>query len=67
MVPTTAILRLHDKDWVFVPLGGNQFRRLEVQAGPAASGGYQVILSGLTAGGKVVVNALQFASAAGME
>ena len=34
MVPTTAILRLHDKDWVFVPLGGNHFRRLEVQARP---------------------------------
>ena len=31
MVPTTAILRLHDKDWVFVPLGGNRFRRLEVR------------------------------------
>ncbi len=67
MVPTTAILRLHDKDWVFVPLGGNRFRRLEVQAGPVSSGGYQVILSGLAASGKVVANALQFASAAGME
>jgi len=66
-VPTTAILRLHDKDWVFVPLGGNRFRRLEVQAGPANSSGSQVILSGLTAGGKVISNALQFASAAGME
>jgi cobalt-zinc-cadmium efflux system membrane fusion protein len=67
MVPTTAILRLHDKDWVFVPLGGNRFRRLEVQAGPVSSGGFQVIVSGLAAGGKVVANALQFASAAGME
>ena len=67
MVPTTAVLRLHDKDWVFVPLEGNRFRRLEVQAGPASSGGSQVILSGLAEGGKVVANALQFASAAGME
>jgi cobalt-zinc-cadmium efflux system membrane fusion protein len=67
MVPTTAILRLHDKDWVFVPLGGNRFRRLEVQAGPASSGGFQAILGGLTDGEKVVANALQFASAAGME
>jgi cobalt-zinc-cadmium efflux system membrane fusion protein len=66
-VPTTAILRLHDKDWVFVPLGGNRFRRLEVQAGPAGSGGSQVILSGLSPGGKIIANALQFASAAGME
>ena len=33
MVPATAILRLHDKDWVFRPEGGNRFRRMEVQAG----------------------------------
>jgi cobalt-zinc-cadmium efflux system membrane fusion protein len=66
-IPATAIMRLHDKDWVFVPLGGNRFRRLEVQAGPVSSGGFQVVLSGLTEGGKVVANALQFASAAGME
>jgi cobalt-zinc-cadmium efflux system membrane fusion protein len=66
-VPATAMMRLHDKDWVFVPLEGNRFRRLEVQAGPVSSAGYQVILSGLAAGGKVVANALQFASAAGME
>jgi cobalt-zinc-cadmium efflux system membrane fusion protein len=67
MVPTTAIMRLHDKDWVFVPLGGKRFRRLEVQTGPVSPGGFQVILSGLAEGGKVVTNALQFASAAGME
>ncbi len=66
-IPATAIMRLHDKDWVFTPLGGNRFRRLVVQTGPVISGGYQVVLSGLTPGGKVVSNALQFASAAGME
>ena len=66
-IPTTAILRLHDKDWVFVPLDGNRFRRLEVQVGPAVSGGNQVILSGLAAGGKVIANSLRFSSAAGME
>jgi len=65
-VPTTAIIRLHDKDWVFVPLGGKRFRRVEVQAGPV-SDSYQVIQSGVAAGGKVVANALQFSSAAGME
>jgi cobalt-zinc-cadmium efflux system membrane fusion protein len=65
-VPSSAIMRLHDKDWVFVPLGGKRFRRVEVQTGPA-SDGYQVIKSGLVEGGKVVANALQFSSAAGME
>jgi cobalt-zinc-cadmium efflux system membrane fusion protein len=66
-IPSTAILRLHDKDWIFTPLGGNRFRRLEVEAGSVSSNGLQVLLSGPPAGGKVVANALQFASAAGME
>ncbi len=50
MILATAILRLHDKDWVFVPLGGIHFRRREVQVGPVSSGGFQVILSGLATG-----------------
>jgi cobalt-zinc-cadmium efflux system membrane fusion protein len=67
MIPTNAILRLHDKDWVFVPVGGSGFRRREVEAGPVAAGGLQIVSSGLAAGETVVANALQFASAAGME
>ncbi|MGO8815616.1 MAG: efflux RND transporter periplasmic adaptor subunit [Terriglobia bacterium] len=67
VIPTTAIMRLHDKDWVFVPQEGKNFRRQEIQAGPVIAGGFQVVTSGLTEGGKVVANALQFASAAGME
>ena len=67
VIPTTAIMRLHDKDWVFVPQEGKHFRRQEMQAGPVIAGGFQVVTSGLTEGGKVVANALQFASAAGME
>jgi cobalt-zinc-cadmium efflux system membrane fusion protein len=67
MVPSTAILRLHDKDWVFVPVGGNRFRRVEVQAGAVSSGGFQVIENGLSKGEQVVANALQFSSAAAME
>lgn len=67
VIPTTAIMRLHDKDWVFVPQEEKHFRRQEIQAGPVVAGGFQVVTSGLTEGGKVVANALQFASAAGME
>ena len=67
MIPTTAIIRLHDKDWVFVPLGGNRFRRQEIQTGPVSSAGLQIVLGGLGVGSKVVANALQFSSAAGME
>ncbi len=67
VVPASAILRLHDQDWVFTPLGGDRFRRHPVQAGSDSDGGQQVILSGLAPGDKIVANALQFASTAGME
>ena len=33
LVPAPAILHLHDRDWVFVPAGGKQFRRIEIKAG----------------------------------
>ena len=66
VIPTTAIMRLHDKDWVFVPQEGKHFRRQEIQAGPGrVAGGFQVVTSGLTEGGKIIANALQFASAQG--
>jgi len=67
VVPATAVLRLHDKDWVFRPEGGNRFRRTEVQAGGTTSDGMRQILAGLSAGDKVVANALQFAGAAEAE
>jgi membrane fusion protein, heavy metal efflux system len=60
-VPATAILRLHDKDWVFRPAGNKQFRRVEIQTGPVMSDGYQQVLSGLQPGDAVVSNVLQLA------
>lgn len=57
-VPSTAILHLHDRDWVFVPAGSAQFKRTEVHAGKMLDGGRQVILSGIEPGQQVVVNAL---------
>ncbi len=66
-VPATAVLRLHDMDWVFVPEGGQAFRRVQVEAGPVLRDQWQEVLSGLAPGQQVVVNALQFASAAAME
>ena len=62
VVPASAILRLHDKDWVFRPMGGKNFRRTEIVAGSAMEGGVQQVLSGLTKGEQVVSNALQFSS-----
>lgn len=58
IVPATAVLHLHDRDWIFVPAGNNQFRRVEVHAGQMLEGGKQEVLSGLDPGQQVVVNAL---------
>lgn len=63
VIPASAILRLHDKDWVFRPLGGNRFRKVEVATGRTFSDGKQEVLSGLQPGDKIVSNALQFSSA----
>ncbi|HEY2470315.1 MAG TPA: efflux RND transporter periplasmic adaptor subunit [Terracidiphilus sp.] len=58
VVPSDAVLHLHDRDWVYVPIGDNQFKRIEVQAGKILEGNGQEILSGVQPGTKVVSNAL---------
>jgi cobalt-zinc-cadmium efflux system membrane fusion protein len=67
VVPAKAVLRLHDKDWVFRAEGGHRFRRIEVQAGHVSSDGFQEVMAGLAPGDRIVANALQFASAADTE
>jgi membrane fusion protein, heavy metal efflux system len=62
-LPAAAVIRLHDKDWVFVPAGGNKFRRTEVKLGQVMKDGSQEILTGLQPRDKVVGNALQFSNA----
>ena len=64
VVPASAVVHLHDKDWVFLPAGGGQFRRVAVQLGPQEKDGCEQVISGLKAGDQVVTNALQFSSAA---
>jgi cobalt-zinc-cadmium efflux system membrane fusion protein len=59
-VPATAILHLHDRDWVYVPAGGNSFRRVEVKGGDMIAGGMQVIASGIEPGQQVIANSLEF-------
>jgi cobalt-zinc-cadmium efflux system membrane fusion protein len=58
VVPAEAVLHLHDRDWVFLPVGGNQFKRTEVHAGKMADGNRQEILSGIQPGQQVAGNAL---------
>jgi membrane fusion protein, heavy metal efflux system len=57
-VPATAILHLHDRDWVFMPAGEGQFKRVEVAAGDTLPGGQQIILSGVAPGQQVVKDVL---------
>lgn len=57
-VPASAVLHLHDRDWVYAPLGGSDFKRLEVVGGRMLPGNLQQIVSGLKPGDKVVSNAL---------
>lgn len=63
VLPASAIVLLHDRYWVYQPLGGNRFRQTEVQPGPSVNDALQQILSGIKIHDKVVANALQFSSA----
>ena len=62
VVPSSAVVHLHDKDWVYVPLENGRFRRVAVELGPQAGDGYQQVIKGLQSGQQVVANALQFSS-----
>jgi cobalt-zinc-cadmium efflux system membrane fusion protein len=59
-VPATAILHLHDRDWVFLAAGDKRFERLEVSSGIMLPGNMQEVLRGLQPGTEVVQNALAF-------
>jgi membrane fusion protein, heavy metal efflux system len=61
----TAILHLHDRDWVFVPAGDRAFRRTEVVGGGLARNGLQIVQKGISPGQEVVNNALQLSSESG--
>jgi cobalt-zinc-cadmium efflux system membrane fusion protein len=64
VVPATAVLHLHDRDWVYVPLQKDQFRRTEVVGGDMLPDKMQEIVSGLSPGQQVVANALEFQNTA---
>jgi cobalt-zinc-cadmium efflux system membrane fusion protein len=57
-VPATAILHLHDREWVYLPAGDGRFRRVEVTAGNMLAGNAQEVISGIKPGSQVVANAL---------
>jgi cobalt-zinc-cadmium efflux system membrane fusion protein len=57
VLPSTAILHLHDRDWVYVPEAGGQFRRVEVKGRKMLAGNMQEV-TGINPGQNVVANAL---------
>ena len=59
-VPATAILHLHDREWVYTPLSAGHFKRLEVVTGSTLPGDMQEIVSGIKPGLQVIANALVF-------
>ena len=63
-VPATAILHLHDREWVYVPVKGNEFRRTQVISGDMLPEGMQEIISGIAPGQQVISNALRFQNTA---
>jgi cobalt-zinc-cadmium efflux system membrane fusion protein len=60
VVPATAILHLHDRNWVYVSSGDRKFRRAEVAVGRTLANNMQEVVSGIQPGQQVVQNALVF-------
>ncbi|MGC9198834.1 MAG: efflux RND transporter periplasmic adaptor subunit [Acidobacteriaceae bacterium] len=63
-VPASAILHLHDRDWVFEPVGQNEFKRVAVIPGVALPHNQQEILSGVQPGEQVVKDVLNLQATA---
>jgi membrane fusion protein, heavy metal efflux system len=57
VVPATAVLHLYDRDWVYVPAGEGEFRRVEVTGRKMLPGNRQEV-TGIQPGQQVVAKAL---------
>jgi membrane fusion protein, heavy metal efflux system len=63
VVPSTAIMRLQDKDWLFRKDGQHRFRQIEVHALGTTPDGFQQVQGEVKAGDNVAINALDFSTA----
>jgi cobalt-zinc-cadmium efflux system membrane fusion protein len=59
-VPASGILHLHDREWVYTPLGNGRFRRQEVTAGNMLPNNLQEVVNGVKPGDRIITNALVF-------
>jgi len=63
LVPATALVHLHDRDFVYEPTAtAGRFQRVEVVGGNMFPDNQQEVLSGLKPGARVVTNGLVFAN-----
>jgi cobalt-zinc-cadmium efflux system membrane fusion protein len=62
VVPSTAVVHLHDQDFVYVAGSQGNFALTKVVSGAIETGNLQVIQSGLQSGQKVASNALELQS-----
>jgi cobalt-zinc-cadmium efflux system membrane fusion protein len=67
VVPASAIMHLHDRDWVFTPTADKKFRRVEVRGGEILPNQMQEVTSGLQPGQQVVTNAVVLQNASDNE
>lgn len=64
-VPSTAILQLHDRSYVFVPSGQQgSFRRVQIKTGRTLDNNFVEMLAGVSVGQQVVMNALDLQNTA---
>jgi cobalt-zinc-cadmium efflux system membrane fusion protein len=61
-VPASAVVHLHDRDWVYIPVQ-EKFKRIQVVSGEQLPNNAQEILSGLQPGQQVVTNAINLQNA----
>jgi cobalt-zinc-cadmium efflux system membrane fusion protein len=61
IVPASAVIRMHDRDFVFVPAPEQKFRRVEIVSGDLLqeNTSLQEVKAGLKPGDQVVTNALE--------
>jgi membrane fusion protein, heavy metal efflux system len=67
VVPASAIMHLHDRDWVFTPTADKKFRRVEVRGGDILPSQMQEVISGIQPGQQVVTNAVVLQNASDNE
>ena len=64
VIPSTSVMRLQDRDWVFRKDGTQTFRQIEVHTvGETADGMHEIQDGAINPGQEIVTNALEFSTA----